>query len=398
MTGATAARVMNGSPGGGKPGKIFMPVRMSMWAWRARFRAAMLAFAGRDLPAGKRRRDWKAKAGAFASCGRTVAALACDACHEIAPKSGTIVATCGMRTCPICARRKAQKLRHKLVEALKKRKRKSGLYFLTFTMRYDPTDPAEVSAAGILARKTELMTAWASVWRQYLKKRGEAACRAIEVGASGMVHLHVLYLGRRPDVNELRARWILLVGDSPMVNVRYCKNPSKAVVELAKYVTKGASPAKASVVGGALGTFMDPELAVRVEIAFSGDRTVQCYGKWLGISVDEDDDPDEEKEARELHRAACEHCGVVGEWHAANYEIDEWFARFGDQLGAWKPRISGQGPTKPRDEENGQNGSAIERERDEARRIISIDPRDSFVRRFGPSWATTTPSMGEGEK
>lgn len=370
-------------------GRIYARVRMSMWAWRQRFRAAMLAFAGRNLPKGKRRRDWKAKAHAFASCGRTVAALACNTCHEINPQSGTIVASCGMRTCPICARRKAQRLRHKLVEALKRRQSWSGLYFLTFTIRYDPSNAEEVSASGLLRRKTELLSAWSSVWRQYLKGRAEAACRAIEVGASGMVHLHVLYLGRRPDVNVLRARWMSIVGDSPMVNVRYCSNPSKAVVELAKYVTKGASPAKADIVGGTPGTFMDPELAVAVEIAFSGDRTVQCYGAWLGISVDDEEDDDEEAEARELHRAACQHCGVVGEWHAANYEIDEWFARFGDQLADWKPRISGRSPAKPppKEIEDGYRQS----ERDQAREQLLGRRRSRGV----PAWAATTPSLGE---
>ena len=380
------------------PRRIFRSVRQSMWSWRMAVRTAMLNFASRDLPAGKRRRDWKNKAHQFATCGRTVAALACNGCNNINFKSGTLVATCGLRICPICARRKAEKLRHRLRVAwdTMKHDRRHGLYFITLTMRYDPADPAEVSAEGLLRRKTELLTAWSSVWRQYLKPRAAAACRAIEVGASGMVHLHVLYAGRRPDVETLRMRWMDQVGDSPLVNVRYCKQPHKAIVELAKYVTKGASPAKVSIVSGVAGAFMDPELAVRVEIAFSGDRMVQCYGQWLGITVDDDEDPQNEQSSAALHAAACPHCGLVGEWHAANYYIDEWWERFADEIkvSGWKPRIGGAGPRRKGDTENGPNHArAPERELDTSRRIIL--GRNDRAERRRPSWAQGTARLGE---
>lgn len=399
---------------GGRAAKrrIFAGVRMSAWAWRQRVRGAMLAFAGRDLPKGKVRRDWKAKAHAFAGCGTQIAALACRGCETVNTNSGTLVATCGLRICPICARRKAQKLRHRLMtawlEGKPKRDRKFGLYFLTFTMRYDPTDAREVSADGLLARKNELLHAWASIWRQYLKPRapkdrGGAACRAIEVGASGMVHMHVLYCGRRPDVDELRARWLALRGDSPIVNVSYCRNPKKAIVELAKYVTKGASPAKLDVVSGAPASFMDAELAVRVEIAFSGDRMVQCYGAWLGISVDDDEDDDgQELSAAALHKAPCPNCGLCGEWKACNYTLEEWFERFGERLDHWRPRIGGAGPRDPREAKEQQtptkkpkektdherSGKRLERSR--RRETGPADgPRTSWASIIRPDWTAT---------
>jgi hypothetical protein len=328
-----------------------------MWAWRQRVAREMRNFALTELPRGKVRRDWKNKAGAFAECGRTVAALACQGCGGASLASGTLVATCGMRTCPICARRKAEKLRHRLSSAWKQahHDRKTSLYFLTFTMRYDPTDPDEVSVAGLLRRKNELVECWGKVWRNYLKKRGEAACRAIEVGASGMVHMHVLYAGRRPEIEDLRSEWLRLTnGSSPLVNVRYCKDPQKAIVELAKYVTKGASPAKAAIVGGARGKYIDPRLAVRVEIAFSGDRIVQCYGKWLGIKVDDIEEvlPEEVQEQRELHKAACDSCGLVGEWRAIAFSLNAWIHTWGDSLARWKPRIGGSGPRRKEDHDH----------------------------------------------
>lgn len=338
-----------------------------MWAWRQRVRGALLDYAVNDLPRGKVRRDWKAKAHAFAGCGRIVSSLACDGCNGVNMESGTLVASCGLRICPICARRKAQKLRHKLRTAWDQSRRQGNrnhLYFLTFTMKFDVADPEAVSAEGLLRRKNEMMAAWSSVWRQYLKplnkkplKKGEprppvdyAACRSIEVGTGGMVHLHVLYMGARPDVNVLRWRWEEQLPGSYQLDAKHCKDAGKAIVELAKYVTKGASPAKSDVVGGTPGAFMDPRLAVNVEIAFSGDRLVQCYGAWLGIQIDDDEDTDEEKaEERELYAAPCKECGLVGEWHAHQFTIEEWQQKFRGQLALWKPRISGSGPRhKPR--------------------------------------------------
>jgi len=63
-----------------KPARIFETVSLSMWAWRQRVAREMRNFALTELPRGKVRRDWKNKAGAFAECGRTVAALACQGC------------------------------------------------------------------------------------------------------------------------------------------------------------------------------------------------------------------------------------------------------------------------------------------------------------------------------
>jgi hypothetical protein len=365
---------------------------MSMWAWRQRVKLAMANFAQAQLPKGKRRRDWKAKAGAFGGCGRTVAALGCSNCGNVNLASGTIVATCGLRICPICARRRAERLRHRLRAAWDKSThgRRDEMYFLTLTLRYDPGDPDEVSAAGLLRRKNELLAAWSSVWRQYLKKRAHAACRAIEVGGSGMIHLHVLYLGRRPDVGILRARWMDLTS-SPIVNIKAIRRGAvpRAIVELAKYVTKGASPAKVDVVSGVAGAFMDPELAVRVEIAFSGDRIVQCYGAWLGISVDDDED-DEVDEAKDLWAASCPHCGLVGEWHAQNFRLDEWLEKYGAELDNWRPRIGGSGPRKKNATEN------EERSHDDVNR----NDKDQFerVRARGRSWSPAANPRGRAER
>jgi hypothetical protein len=278
-----------------------------------------------------------------------VAGLGCNGCSAVNVASGTLIATCGLRVCPVCARRRTQRLRRRLLLAWKHRQkdRRASLYFLTFTLRYDPSDPADVTVDALMKRRELLLAGWMSVWRQYLKPRSHAAVRAVEVGGSGAVHLHVLYYGLRPDVNDVRLRWMFKVGDSPMIDVQYVRRPEKGILELAKYVTKGASPAKADVLGGRPGGFMDPRLAVRVEIAFSGDRLIQCYGDWRKMDVDADEpDDDECVEDRELAHAACPHCGLVGDWRTVTLYTDEWLARYArlPDGSPWKPRIGRAGP------------------------------------------------------
>jgi hypothetical protein len=255
----------------------------------------------------------------------------------------TVVASCGLRTCPFCARRRAQRLRRRLRNAWDHREkdRRMDLRFLTFTVRYDPTDPADVTAEALRERKKRALAAWSSIWRSYLKPRGRAAARAVEVGASGVVHIHVLYWGRRPEIDQLRGRWLLKIPDSPFVDVQPVKKPKKAIAELAKYLTKSASPAKADVFAGSkVGTFIDPRLAARVELAFAGDRLIECYGDWRNIDVDADDDHDAAEE-RDLSNATCACCGRVGQWGLVRFDTADWLGVHGHQ---WKPRFGGAGP------------------------------------------------------
>ena len=153
-----------------------------------------------------------------------------------------------------------------------------------------------------------------------------------------MVHAHVLYHGRRPDVATLRMLYMLRVGDSPFIDVRYVREPAKGIVELAKYVTKGASPVKTRSLGGGLGEYLEPELAARIEVAFTGDRLVECYGAWRGIDPDDDDD------APDLPDEPCSGCGATGRWTQVDVP-PHLAARLGPDLRA---HVSRYGPDRPR--------------------------------------------------
>jgi hypothetical protein len=124
---------------------------------------------------------------------------------------------------------------------------------------------------------------------------------ALEVSPRGAVHIHALYHGYRPDLCVLRATYQFRAGDSPMLNCKYVRQPSKAIRELAKYMMKAASPKNMGLLRGGRGEFIDPVLAARAEVAFSGDRLFECLGAWRGVDDDED--------LPDAVTVACAHCG-----------------------------------------------------------------------------------------
>jgi hypothetical protein len=203
-----------------------------------------------------------------------------------------------------------------------------GLYFLTFTLRYDPTDPADLSVEGLKRRKQIVRDGVGYVWKKYLKRIGRAMALAVEVSPRGAVHIHALFHGHRPDVGKLRAAYMFRAGDSPFVNCKYVQRPEKAIRELAKYMMKAASPKNIRLLRGGRGEFIDPVLAARAEVAFSGDRLFECLGAWRGADDDED--------LPIVEAASCAHCGSriwrrdVVRFGALLKELPpDWIPRFG---------------------------------------------------------------------
>ena len=244
---------------------------------------------------GKRRRNFARKARALLACGQFARVQRCGTCGNIDQRSARVLCDCDLRSCPTCARLRADDFRGRLGEKWRagERPRGMGLYFLTFTLRYDPSSPEDLSVEGLQRRKQIVRAAVGAVWKKYLKRRGRAMALAVEVSPRGAVHVHALYHGRRPDVGTLRRTYMFHVGDSPMVNLRYVRKPAKGIRELAKYMTKAASPKKVRLLRGGCGEFVDPVLAARAEVAFSGDRLFECMGAWRGADDDEESVPDD---------------------------------------------------------------------------------------------------------
>ena len=279
---------------------------------------------------GKRRRDFVKKARALLSCGSFARVQRCSACGTVDAPSAVIECGCGLRACPRCARRRAEVLRKRLGDkwCAGEHPRDMGLYLLTFTLRYDPMSSDDLSIGGLKRRREIVRAAVGQVWRKYLKPRGRALALSLEVSPRGAVHIHALYHGRRPDVQRLRAEYTFRAGDSPFVNCAYVRKPAKAIRELAKYLVKSASPKNPRIFRGGRGEFIDPVLAARAEVAFSGDRLFEVFGSWRGT--------DEDKDLPEQAPRTCAHCGA-STWKHESVRVlvllaelpHDWIPRFG---------------------------------------------------------------------
>lgn len=253
---------------------------------------------------GKRRRNFVKKARDLLNCGVFARVQRCGSCGTVDAQTAVIECGCGLRSCPRCSRRRADVVRARLKEKFERgeRPRRMGLHLLTFTLRYDPASPVDLSIEGLKRRKQIVREAVGFVWKRYLKAHGRAMALALEVSPRGAVHVHALYHGQRPDLQLLRNTYMFKAGDSPFVNWRPVSKPKKAIRELAKYMMKAASPKNPRVFRGSRGEFLDPVLAARAEVAFSGDRLFECFGAWRGV--------DEEEDMAEQPPRTCVHCGA----------------------------------------------------------------------------------------
>jgi hypothetical protein len=294
---------------------------------------------------GKRRRRLVRKARQLIECGQLIRLQRCTNCGEPDAKAAYVLTRCDLRCCPTCARRRADLFRDRVRRRWEEGERPGwmSLYFLTFTLRYGPESEEDLSIDGLNRRRRLVLDGVRRCWRRYLKPRGRAMAFAVEVSPRGAVHVHALYHGRRPDVTVLRMLYMERVGDSPQLRAQYVRQPLKAIRELAKYMVKAASPKRADILRGGAGEFTDPELAARVEVAFSGERLVECLGKWRGTET-EDDEPD-------AAPSPCRRCGCY-ERRLDHLPVDQWLAIVGD---GWQARFRRVGPDPPqRDTANKQ--------------------------------------------
>lgn len=325
-----------GSSASGVPSRaaIFRPLFLSLAEYRRRLADELKSLARFYFPKGKNRRGFQRKALAVQLCGKVARVQKCSACGAMDPATALIESSCDLRTCPTCARRRANVLRERLDTSYAggPHPRDMGLYLLTFTLRYDPSDPNDLSVEGLRRRKKIVRDAVGFVWKKYLKPRGRALALGLETSPRGAVHIHALYHGRRPDVGKLRETYMFAAGDSPFVNCKYVRKPAKAIRELAKYVVKAASPKNPRLLRGGRGEFIDPVLAARTEVAFSGARLYETFGAWRGAN--------DEKDLPEQAPRDCPCCGA-SEWTQETLTLRSLISMLPDD---WTPRFGRAGP------------------------------------------------------
>ena len=319
---------------------LFGPLWLTLDEYREGVAAELRQLAIYHVVHGKRRRNFVKKARSLLSCGQFARVQRGGTCGAVDAATAIVECACDLRACPTCARRRANIARARLDAkwCAGARPRDMGLYLLTFTLRYDPNSPEDLSVEGLKRRKEIVRDAVGFVWRHYLRARGRAMAIGLEVSPRGAVHIHALYHGRRPDAGILRETYMFRAGDSPVVNIQHVKKPDKAIRELAKYMMKAASPRNPSIMRGGRGEFIDPVLAARVEVAFSGDRLFECMGTWRGA----DDDSDLPEQAPRT----CPHCGAnAWKYETAPLQMllselpDDWTPRFG-RAGPWSKKTN----------------------------------------------------------
>lgn len=308
---------------------LYPPLRMNIWEFKDAVGAKIAAYAA-ALPHGKRRTSLLRKATALRLCGTFTKIRACKACSRPRCGSGVLDAgsrsfPCNSRSCSICSRRTAQRLRRRLSYALDVLSVPSGWSYkhITFTMPYRPDDEADLTIEALRLRAKSLLRAISCVWKKGLRQRGAAMCIALECAGGGNVHAHVLYLG--PYIDKAWLDRTTAEAGGGFTDIRRPVEPGdddwkRVVLEIAKYPLKGPSPLSEAFVEGRSRDVTNPEIAARWEIATDGMHLHKMLGVFRGIEMEEEAAVREaEDDARDVADDAdqkCEHCGIAAgfEW------------------------------------------------------------------------------------
>jgi hypothetical protein len=304
---------------------LFHAVQLSRREYQNQAAAAIVDLARTTTSKGKRRRNWAKKAKQLRLCGTQFHGECCQ-CGYV---KGYIEVGCDLRICSCCARRRSRKLAADLVDKTSHLALSHGLglYLITFTVVYDPASQVDLAVDGIRLRCERLLGAVQYCWRRYLRTLGTESSapgllRKAEVSPRGAVHCHALFYGRRPNIAPLRMLYMTKAPGSTFVNIKYLKSGKdreRSIKEVAKYITKGASPAGLDILRGGVGEYLDPVLAARVEFALSGKRLFEAQGCFRGMDIGDSDDDEIGGD-----NSRCPKCGESDEWAPIHCSLDSF--------------------------------------------------------------------------
>ena len=251
-------------------------------------------------------------------CGTMAQVRTCGGCGD--PHARVEVsATCDVRACPLCARRRATRETHRIGGAAARvagyvaarreasrleverelaereaqtrrtraRDRDCGRLrgqladlraearggwrwrLVTLSPPWRPSDPREYSVASLRRRLVELRAAGGRVW-ELLGVGGRAGAYVrVELSAGGHVHCHALVYGPWRSQRALQRRAGL------MVDVRLARG--NALREVVKYALKAPSP-RGAWLAGESSPVAHPALAAAWTVATKGRRLVEPFG------------------------------------------------------------------------------------------------------------------------
>ncbi len=292
------------------------PVCERVLPWR-RWVASEIEKIAREHPHGKTRRGLLRRADAYRKCAGSVRALRCNDCGAYQAGRGELAVAdggypCNARTCPLCARKAAGERRNDLRGRIAAIAPQPGHRWrhLTFTTVYAPSDPAEVTREALRARVMGLVRALAAAWRAGLGQPGAGAYWQIELGETGAVHVHLLYVGPFVAKAWLEKTLHQAYNRCGHTWIREVRDADAALGEIVKYTTKTASPLCESwITHGRL--VMHPTLVARWEVASAslrlhGYRGVLRTVKPVEMAAPEADSAEDNKSPRPTE---CERCG-----------------------------------------------------------------------------------------
>lgn len=158
-------------------------------------------------------------------CGKKVIRLKCKCCGAVCFR----VYKCGHRLCQDCAKQKSRELFFELKEIIKRTKVPFGMRYklITLTIRHKEFKEAVNQAVKGLSK----------FFHNVLEPNGIGAFAHLELSPKGVVHWHILYLGKYLPQAQLSREWARITGDSPIVDIRAVTG-EKGLFEVCKYIVK----------------------------------------------------------------------------------------------------------------------------------------------------------------
>ncbi len=161
-----------------------------------------------------------------------------------------------------------------------------GWKLVTIAPQWDPSDPREVSPAGLRRRGRELLDALGRVLARRYGVGGLAAWSvSAESSEGGHVHAHALSFGPWLHTEAFAREVAHELGRAVYVDARKARSRDgrvdarSAAREALKYALKGPSPRRSSwVTGRARGRVPAPELSAALVVGWRGLQTVRHYG------------------------------------------------------------------------------------------------------------------------
>jgi hypothetical protein len=291
------------------------------------------AAAWRDAVSEHLAASWPTRARRMRECGRAAVMIVCRCCDS----PHLVPFRCGARTCPTCApmgaaaiagRIGARVAVHDLLQEVVPWNGQGAAKRRSWRM-VTLTSPAAADVAARFAPRSlardvrRVRRAFPHWWRltdwgkqsrsegtrRKRSRRDTSYIIGQEIAPGGMVHIHALIYGEYLPQAELQALWSRALGVArAIVDVRTVRggNVADALREVLKYATKGERRGRD-----------DAARAAAVEVAFRNVRRVELGGAIRAVRISDSDGATEDVRDSDLHdehAAACESCGVIGEW------------------------------------------------------------------------------------